>query len=295
MRNIESYLAKVFVSIVEEGSIAKAAAREHIVPSAVSKRLAELEAMLNVTLVERGGSRIKLTPAGERMLYHARSILQAAERMRSEMSEYSGGVRGYITMRMSATSLSAGLLDDVSSFLIANKHIRVELEQKETLSLLSDLIEGNADLGVAPDIWSSEELQYIPYKNKTYEFAVVVQSSHPLAKLKKVSYLDTLKYDHVEYGRESGLSKFLDYAAGKSLSAKRVRIRVHGWDSVFRVIGCNMGIGIVPSSLKNPYGRLFDVKFVPLTDSWARRRLCVIARDFASLSTIGQALVQHLR
>jgi DNA-binding transcriptional LysR family regulator len=167
-------------------------------PVSASKRLAELETMLNVTLVERGANRIKLTPAGERMLYHARSILQAADRMRSEMSEYSGVIRGYITMRVSATSLSAGLLEDLSSFLENHKHVRIELEQRETLSLLSDLVEGKADLGVAPDIWVNEDLEYIPYKSKTYEFSAVVKPSHPLAKLKKVSYLETSKYDYVE-------------------------------------------------------------------------------------------------
>ena len=53
MHRIDPTSARLFVSIVEAGSIARAAAREHIVPSAVSRRLAELEAMFEVALVER--------------------------------------------------------------------------------------------------------------------------------------------------------------------------------------------------------------------------------------------------
>ena len=47
MHRIDPTSARLFVAIVEAGSIARAAAREHIVPSAVSRRLAELEAMFD--------------------------------------------------------------------------------------------------------------------------------------------------------------------------------------------------------------------------------------------------------
>ncbi|MEG2048331.1 MAG: LysR family transcriptional regulator, partial [Comamonas sp.] len=44
---------RLFVAVMEESAIARAAAREHIAPSAASRRLAELEAQLQVELFTR--------------------------------------------------------------------------------------------------------------------------------------------------------------------------------------------------------------------------------------------------
>jgi hypothetical protein len=44
---------RLFVAVMEESAIARAAAREHIAPSAASRRLAELESQLQVELFTR--------------------------------------------------------------------------------------------------------------------------------------------------------------------------------------------------------------------------------------------------
>ena len=41
---------RLFVAVMEDGAIARAAAREHIAPSAASRRLAELEGQLQLEL-----------------------------------------------------------------------------------------------------------------------------------------------------------------------------------------------------------------------------------------------------
>jgi DNA-binding transcriptional LysR family regulator len=40
---IDPYSLELFISVVEEGSIARAASRSHIAPSALSRRIADLE------------------------------------------------------------------------------------------------------------------------------------------------------------------------------------------------------------------------------------------------------------
>ena len=52
---------KLFIAVVEEQSIARAAERENIVPSAVSKRISDLEADLKVSLIQRHNRGIATT------------------------------------------------------------------------------------------------------------------------------------------------------------------------------------------------------------------------------------------
>jgi DNA-binding transcriptional LysR family regulator len=63
---------RLFVSVVEEGTIAAAAAREHIAAAAVSKRLSELEDQLNTQLLTRSNKGIVVTAAGVALLDMAR-------------------------------------------------------------------------------------------------------------------------------------------------------------------------------------------------------------------------------
>src|SRR5690242_14533124 len=68
-----------FVTLAEELHFGRAAAREHIVQSALSQQVQRLERTLGVLLVSRTTRRIELTPAGHRFLAEARQILTHVE------------------------------------------------------------------------------------------------------------------------------------------------------------------------------------------------------------------------
>ena len=93
-RRIDLTSLQLFVAVCELGSIGRAAEREFIAASAVSKRLAELEAAVETALLYRHSRGVTLTPAGENLLHHARSVLFGLEKMQGELSEYADGVRG---------------------------------------------------------------------------------------------------------------------------------------------------------------------------------------------------------
>ena len=68
---------RLFVAVMEEQAIARAAAREHIATSAASRRLAELENQLKVRLFERSNRGIAPTPAAYRA--HMQSWLRQVQ------------------------------------------------------------------------------------------------------------------------------------------------------------------------------------------------------------------------
>ena len=95
-RRIDLTSLQLFVAVCELGSIGRAAEREFIAASAISKRLSDLEATLGTTLLYRHARGVDLTPAGESLLHHARSVLYSLEKMQGELSEYADGVRGHV-------------------------------------------------------------------------------------------------------------------------------------------------------------------------------------------------------
>lgn len=70
---------RAFVEVAERESMRSAADALGYTPSAVSQRVSTLEQRLGVTLFERLGNRIRLTPAGEQMRLRAYEVLAATE------------------------------------------------------------------------------------------------------------------------------------------------------------------------------------------------------------------------
>ncbi|MDQ0808711.1 DNA-binding transcriptional LysR family regulator [Streptomyces sp. B3I7] len=87
-----------FIAVAEESSFTRAAARLHVVQSAVSATIAALEGELHSRLLERSSRRVSLTDAGRALLPKARAALDAVRDARDAVDEVNGGVRGTLTV-----------------------------------------------------------------------------------------------------------------------------------------------------------------------------------------------------
>jgi len=293
MRNIDPFSARLFLAIIEEGSIAKAAARECIVASAVSKRVAELEAMFRVPLLERGVRGVVPTPAGEAFQHHARMLLQAMERMHGEMSEYVEGVRGRLKILTTVSSLSSRLPSDIQDFVMAHKRIKINLEEAATPAIFRAVVDGACDVGIAPEISSLEGLQTFPYR--VLQLAVVMPIGHPLSTRKQLAYADTLEFDQVELYRGSGMATLLDNAAQSLNLPKRTYIRVLSYETICRMVASGMGVGVVPLFFAHSHGETFKLRFLPLTDHWAHPMISIAVRGGSELGPAARAFVDHMQ
>ena len=115
-RRIDLTSLQLFVAVCELGSIGRAAEREFIAASAVSKRLSDLETAVDTALLYRHSRGVTLTPAGESLLHHARTVLFGLERMQGELSEYADGVRGHVRMHANISAIFQFLPEDLGAF-----------------------------------------------------------------------------------------------------------------------------------------------------------------------------------
>jgi DNA-binding transcriptional LysR family regulator len=97
-----------FVVVAEEANFTRAAARLHLVQSAISATIKNLEHELGAPLLDRNSKRVLLTDAGAALLPGARAVLDAAREAAEAVAEVRGGLRG--TLRL-GTLTSVRLLD----------------------------------------------------------------------------------------------------------------------------------------------------------------------------------------
>ena len=294
-RRIDLTSLQLFVAVCELGSIGKAAEREFIAASAVSKRLSDLEATLDTTLLYRHTRGVKLTPAGESLLHHARSVLFSLEKMQAELSEYADGVRGHVRIHANISAIVQFLPEDLGSFSQEHPQVKIDLEEHLSTEVLRAVQEGAADLGIcnvaAPG--NGPELQTLPYRQD--ELVLIVPRGHALARRKAVAFEDTLEFDHV--GLHSNSSIYLAMREAAAAAGRTIRLRIHvtGLDAMCRMIHNGLGVGVMPRRAFMLMHGVGDLECVRLTDAWATRDIRLVARDFSTLPLTARLLVDHLR
>ncbi len=293
-RRIDLTSLQLFVAVCELGSIGRAAEREFIAASAVSKRLAELENVLGTALLYRHSRGVDLTPAGQSLLHHARSVLFSLEKMQGELSEYTDGVRGHVRVHANISAVVQFLPEDLGAFVDRHEHVKIDLEEHLSSEVMRAVQEGAADLGICNTADGTAGLQAQPYRED--ELVLVSPQGHPLQQPEPMAFADALDFDHVGLHANSSIYRAMQQAATTAGRTVRLRIQVAGLDAMARMIVNGLGVGVMPRRafelIAGATGRLAAT---PLSDGWARRRIELVARDFSTLPVTARLLVEHLR
>ncbi|HEX6707016.1 MAG TPA: LysR family transcriptional regulator [Albitalea sp.] len=291
-RHFDPVTLRLFVAVCEERNIARAAEREAIVPSAVSKRIAAIEHDIGAPLLVRGRRGIEPTAAGEALLRQARELLGAMERMHAELSDFATGVHGSVRVVASVSVLAERLPDDIGAFLKRYQSVRVSLDERVSSDIVRSVREGAADLGVLWDAADLRGLQSVPYR-RDY-LCVAVHPAHPLASHERVRFEQTL--DHAAIGVAPGgmMETMLRRQAALAGRTIAYRIQVSSLDAACRIVAAGLGLAVMPREAIAPDASAAGLVLVPLADAWAERRFVVCMREEASLPATARLLVEHL-
>src|ERR1700733_14665109 len=183
---------RIFVAVIEEGSIAAAAGRTHLVASAVSKRVSDLEGDAGTPLLYRHSRGVQATPAGDALYRHAKQLIEYLQKISDELSEYSDGLRGHSRIYVNFTAMVQYLPNVLRSFLRANPKVRIDMVEKSSDEVVQAIASGVADLGICCATEDSlGDLQWRPYSID--KLVVIVPSDHRLAGHASMTFAEALE------------------------------------------------------------------------------------------------------
>ena len=298
-RRMDLTSLQLFVAVCELGSIGKAAEREFIAASAVSKRLSDLEATLGTTLLYRHTRGVGLTPAGESLLHHARSVLFSLEKMQGELSEYADGVRGHVRVHASISAIVQFLPEDLGAFIRTHPEVKIDLEEHLSTEVVRAVAEGAADLGICNSADGMRntasgvgELQSLPYR--TDKLVLIVPKGHVLLAHGALYFEASLGYDQVGLHANSSIYIAMQQAAAAVGRTIKLRIHVTSLDAMCRMIHNGLGVGVMPQRAFELMNSVGSLESIELLDDWATRHINLVARDFSTLPVTARLLVEHL-
>ena len=144
---METKHLRYFVAVAEEEHLGRAAERLNIAPSAVSRRVQDLELDLGVSLFERLPRGIRLTPAGREFLESAREILSLIVVSRDRLRRHAIGPAGHLILAHgdALTYVARPLVDSLMALQAKLPEISFELRLTAAPEREVQLLDGSID------------------------------------------------------------------------------------------------------------------------------------------------------
>ncbi|SIO15277.1 LysR family transcriptional regulator [Paraburkholderia phenazinium] len=181
-----------FTTIVESGSLGRAAELLHVTQPALSRSIKRLEDQLGTPLFERHSKGMQLTAIGETLLPHATLLLREADNAREEIDAMRGLAKGTIRVGAVASIATLVLPLAVSGVLARWPNLRVQIIEGVWDRLADSLLKQEIDLALSMAVPDTDEITAIAdccWEDLSY---VVAALDHPLRNKANLCLADTL-------------------------------------------------------------------------------------------------------
>lgn len=284
------------VALAEEFNFTRAAARCHIVQSGFSFQIAKLERELGVPLFERTSRAVRLAPAGEALLPHARRALAAVESARAEIATMSGEVKGML--QLGVIPVSHGSIDLPA--VLQRYHRRypdvdVVVSDVGSLAMVSMLEDGDLDAALLGLFPAQLPAGLTARLLRVEPLVVILDDANPCARNGRVDLAElAATTSFIDCHHDSGLRTQVDLAFVRAKATRHVTFELGNLVDVARMASLGLGAAVVPSSiagtLPSDPGRRFAV--LRLADPQALQPVSIVSRPPAARSHAAQMFVE---
>jgi DNA-binding transcriptional LysR family regulator len=235
------------VTIVEQGSLTKAAAVLHMSQPALSHQVAAIERVLGTPVIERLPRGIRPTAAGMAVVAEARSALAAADRAVMAGRRVAAGASGRIRIACAETMTAWVLVPVLHSW--RRRFPDVELDLKEYTSadrMLDVLLSGGTDIAVGPRPTRTDEHVEVLGRE---EVVVVASPGHRFSHLQAVPVSELSAEPLVHYHPDNGIAAWVDqFAARRGVMLPQPELRTDSPRTAAQLAVAGLGVAIVPFS-----------------------------------------------
>ncbi len=287
---------EIFCKVAELESFSKAADAVYLAQASVSERIANLEKMVGIKLLDRLGRQVVPTKAGELLYKHAVLLLDMKRTARLEMENFLGVKQGEIHMGGSTIPGEYILPRVIGRFNEKYPSISVVLTIADTTEIEGRVLEGLLELGVIGSKGAQKRLIYQELWKD--ELVLVIPAKHRWARKKAVSLAELFEEPFIMRELGSGTLKSMKDSLGdpefQAAGSLHVVARFGSSTAVKEGIKGGLGVSIlsaraIETELKTGILRALKVKGLPMHRSF------YLVRDRRRIaSPLSQAMIDFL-
>jgi DNA-binding transcriptional LysR family regulator len=289
---------RLFLNVVESGSITAGAEATQIGLAAASARVLAMEDTLGAPLLLRESRGVAPTAAGQALVLHARTLLQQMERLHSGLAEHALGLKVQLRLLCDTVALHEVVPERLAGYLLAHPHVNLRVDERPGNEVVRALTEGTADVGIVrenTDVFELESFLFQPDR-----LVVVAPPGHPLVQVAQAAPAGAISLaqadlcDVVGLPIGTALQDLWDRRVAQRGRHLNYRIRVGSFDEQCRLIARGAGIALMPRNTAERHARALDICIVPLAEDFCALSLRLCVRRLGELPATTLRLVGSL-
>lgn len=283
-----------FKKVAECEHLTRASEELFISPSALSKAIANLEEELGIVLFEKSGRNIQLNRYGKMFYNYVVKATDEIEEGIHFIQRAANVCTGDIRV---STIFSVGtnyLPELLSRFNKEHPQIHIELSQKTTRQILSELGANQLDLGFCSEFNHSEEYPSI-CRDLLYaeEIFLAVPAGHPLSDRTEVCFDDIRDETFISYNHATGIAstinKAIEKIAGPDFHLK-TSFLINDPYTITHMVAKGLGLGFV---VENSSLYTANIKLLKVTDLNFFHPIYMVWKDNVYMSPAANALREY--
>jgi DNA-binding transcriptional LysR family regulator len=242
------HLLRVFSAVVEHNGFSRAAEALFVSQSAVSKALRELEAQLELPLVDRSGGRgVRLTEGGQALYQHARGIFAMERAAMEEVRERVGLRRGGLRIGASTTVAAYWLAEAFARHLARHPQLDSALVVGNTEETAAALIDCRIDVGFVEGPPHDERILATRWCEEPLQ--AVVAAGSPLGSSRRASVKQLAAQRWLVREPGSGTREVAQALLDARGIAMAQTLQIGSNEAIARAVAGGDGVAILPAAV----------------------------------------------
>lgn len=286
---------RAFQAVAHHRHFTRAAEAICISQPALSALIAQLEADLSVTLLNRTTRAVELTPVG-------RDFFGACTRILAEIDGAIGEARDYARLRKGRLrlavlpSLTRTLLPEIlCAFRDRHPHVIVSVSDLPGDPLVERVASGQVDLGIG---YAEPNALLRAEPLLTDRLIAVVRRGALPDEGNGLSWAELATFDVIAMGHGTTVRRVMDEGARRAGVTLRIVLESQQMPTAIAYARAGLGIAILPSTAITP-GEAPDLATITITGPSIERHLSILSRNHLPMSpaaeVFGDMLLAHIR
>jgi len=232
---------RIFLMVVSEGGILKAARKLHRVPSSITTRIQRLEASTGTELFHRHKQRLHLSPGGEMLRGYAEKLLRLSEEASSAMA--GSAPAGVLRLGALESTTASRLPEVLAAYHTAFPEVRIELTTGTNDALTAAVLDRRLDAAFVAEPAAAPELSHLPLFAE--RLVLITQRGHRAVRGPD----DVAGRSVIAFPNGCAYRRRLYRWLGESSTATTRVLDLGSYHAIVACVGSGTGIALMPESV----------------------------------------------
>lgn len=255
---------RYFYEVARYGSFQIVEEKVHVAASAIRRQVQLLEDELGTKLFARDRNGVRLTPAGETLLYRVRRVMWELDTARSEIGTLTGEQSGHVRIGINETVAREFLATFLGEFRARYPRITFEVVIASSNLLAEPLFRGEVDIIMGYALERQEGLKQVA--SFSLRTCITVQRDHRLAERPFVRVSDLVDETFILPTRDQRLRQTLNAIFARVSLKPIFSVTTNSFEFIALMVARGQGIGCQIRVLTGPDPARPEVVYVPLHD-----------------------------